>query len=292
VLTMGLDIGSRSTQCVVLEDGQLLTYGNVETGPESIRTAYAAVEAAVRRTADLWGEHRMAMPDERTDHLGIEDMDYIVATGYGRVVVPFAHATVTEISCHGRGAHWLVPGASTVLDMGGQDCKGIRVNGQGEVTDFVMNDKCAGGTGRFIEIIAGVLKVPLSEVGALSRESTERISFSTVCAVLAKSQAVAFVRQGVSKADILAGLHEAIAERVLSLLRRVGIADTFVITGGIGKNVGVVAKIRDRLGGMTIAVPDEPQIAGAIGAALFAMDRARTHHHHHVSESDREAGSR
>ncbi|MGE5358736.1 MAG: acyl-CoA dehydratase activase [Bacteroidales bacterium] len=272
---MGLDIGSRSAQCVIFEDGRLLTYGNVETGPESAKTAYAAVDAAVHQM----GEHRVQRRDGGTDHLRIEDMDCIVATGYGRVVVPFAHATVTEISCHGRGAHWLVPGTSTVLDMGGQDCKGIRVNERGQVTRFIMNDKCAGGTGRFIEIIANVLKVPLSEVGELSLASTKRISFNKTCAVLAKSEAVAFMRQGESKADILAGLHEAVAVRVLALLRQVGIAGTFVITGGIGKNVGVVTKIREKVGGIETTVPEEPQIAGAVGAALFACDRAKKHHH-------------
>jgi predicted CoA-substrate-specific enzyme activase len=272
---MGIDVGSRSAKCAILDDGQLLTYGEIETGPDSARTAYAAVDAAVHRRSERWGAYRLQLPDVSTDHLRIEDMEYIVSTGYGRAVVPFAHANVTEISCHGRGAHWLVPGASTVLDMGGQDCKGIRVNERGQVTDFVMNDKCAGGTGRFIEIIADVLNVPLFEVGELSLASTKHICFTKACAVLARSQAVAFMRRGESKADILAGLHDAIADRVLALLRRVGIADAFVITGGIGRNVGVVSKLGEKLHGMKITVPPEPQIAGAVGAALFALDRAR-----------------
>jgi predicted CoA-substrate-specific enzyme activase len=230
ILTMGLDIGSRSAQCVIMEDGQLLTYGNVETCPDSTKTAYGAVDAAVHRKGELWGEHRIQLPDVKTDHLRIEDMDYIVSTGYGRAVVPFAHGNVTEISCHARGAHWFVPQVSTVLDMGGQDCKGIRVNAQGEVTNFIMNEKCAGGTGRFIEIIAGVLKVPLFEVGELSLESTRKFTFSKTCAVFSRSQAVAFMKQGVSKSDILAGLHDAISQRVLALLKGVGIAEKFVIT--------------------------------------------------------------
>ncbi|HME33506.1 MAG TPA: acyl-CoA dehydratase activase [Terriglobales bacterium] len=275
MLTMGIDIGSRSTQCVILEDGELLSYGNVETGPESAKSAYAAVDAAVYRRGELWGENRMQLPDVKTDHLRIEDMDYILGTGYGRAVVPFAHGTLTEIRCHARGAHWLVPGVSPILDMGGQDCKGIRVNERGDVTRFVMNDKCAGGTGRFIEIIADILKVPLSEVGELSLTSTKHIPFTTVCAVIAKSKAVALIKQGASKADILAGLHESISQRVLALLKGVGIADKFVITGGIGKNVGVVTRIREKLGGMEITIPAEPQIAGAVGAALFALDRAK-----------------
>jgi predicted CoA-substrate-specific enzyme activase len=275
VLTMGIDIGSRSAKCVILEDGQLLTYGQIETGPDSLETAYSVVAAAVDRRSGLWGETRLQLPDADTTLLRIEDMDYIVSTGYGRAVVPFAHASLTEISCHGRGAHWFVPGVSTILDMGGQDCKAIRVNERGEVTKFVMNDKCAGGTGRFMEIIADVLKVPLFEIGELSLTSTKDVPFSSVCAVYAKSEAVAFMRQGMCKADILAGLHESISKRVLGLLRAVGIRDKFVITGGIARNVGVVARIGEKVGAVRIHIPPEPMIAGAMGAALFASDRAR-----------------
>ncbi len=253
----------------------MLTYGNIETGPESAKTAYAAVDAAVHHRCELWGKNRMQMPDVKTDHLRIEDMACIIGTGYGRAVMPFAHGTVTEISCHGRGAHWLVPGVSTILDMGGQDCKAIRVNERGGVTNFIINEKCAAGTGRFLEIIADALNVPLSEIGRLSLESTKDISFSAVCTVFVKSEAVAFMKQGVNKADIMAGLHEAITQRVMTLLKRVGIEEKFVITGGIGKNVGVVTKLEEKLDGIKITVPEEPQIAGALGAALFAFDRAR-----------------
>jgi predicted CoA-substrate-specific enzyme activase len=275
MLTMGIDIGSRSAQCVILQDGRLLTYGNIETGPDSAKTALAAVDAAVHRTSEMWGEHRIELPDVCTDDLWIDDMELIVSTGYGRAIVPFAQATITEISCHARGARWFVPGVSTILDMGGQDCKGIRVNGRGEVTDFIMNDKCAGGTGRFMEIIADALAVPLAEIGRLSLTSTKPVVFSNSCAVFARSEAVAFMRAGESKADILAGLHDAVVRRALSLLKRVGIEEEFVITGGIAKNVGVVAKIEEQLAGIKVTVPDEPQIAGALGAALFAFDRAQ-----------------
>ena len=274
MLTLGIDIGSRSANCVVLEDGQLLTYGNIETGPDSIKTGYAVFDSAVNRRDELWGEYRMELPDVKTDHLKIEDMDYIVATGYGRVIVPFAQANVTEISCHARGAHWFVPEVSTILDMGGQDCKGIRVNERGEVTNFIMNDKCAGGTGRFMEIIAEILQIPLPEIGPTSLKSTEKIPFNTICAVFAKSEAVALLKKGISKADILSGLHEAIGSRVIALLKRVGIEDKFVITGGIAKNVGVVSKVEEK-SNMKATIPAEPQIAGAMGAAQFAYDRAK-----------------
>jgi benzoyl-CoA reductase subunit A len=273
---MGLDIGSRSAKCVILQDGQLLTYGQVETGPDSARTASDAVDAAIHRRGELWGEERESSPEGvRTDHLRVEEMDYIVSTGYGRAVVPFAHGTVTEISCHGRGAHRLVPGVSTILDMGGQDCKAIRVNERGEVTKFVMNDKCAGGTGRFLEMIADVLQVPLSGIGELSLTSTKDIAISRVCAVFARSEAVALMRKGVSKPDILAGLHEVIATRVVGMLRSVGIEDQFVITGGIARNVGVVARIGEKIGEVNVNIPAHPMIVGALGAALFALDRAR-----------------
>ncbi len=274
MLTMGIDIGSRSAQCVILEDGKMLTYGNIETGPDSIKTGYAVVDAAFQRQDEMWGQYRIKLPDVKTDHLKIEDMDYIVATGYGRVIVPFAEANITEISCHARGAHWFVPEVSTILDMGGQDCKGIRVNERGEVTNFIMNDKCAGGTGRFMEIIAEILQIPLPEIGPMSLESTEKIPFNTICAVFAKSEAVALLKKGVTKADILSGLHEAIGSRVIALLKRVGIEEKFVITGGIAKNVGVVSKVEEKAGIKT-TIPAEPQVAGAVGAALFAWDRAK-----------------
>ena len=274
MLTMGIDIGSRSAQCVILEDGKMLTYGNIETGPDSIKTGYAVVDAAFQRQDEMWGQYRIKLPDVKTDHLKIEDMDYIVATGYGRVIVPFEEANITEISCHARGAHWFVPEVSTILDMGGQDCKGIRVNERGEVTNFIMNDKCAGGTGRFMEIIAEILQIPLPEIGPMSLESTEKIPFNTICAVFAKSEAVALLKKGVTKADILSGLHEAIGSRVIALLKRVGIEEKFVITGGIAKNVGVVSKVEEKAGIKT-TIPAEPQVAGAVGAALFAWDRAK-----------------
>jgi predicted CoA-substrate-specific enzyme activase len=143
------------------------------------------------------------------------------------------------------------------------------------VTNFIINEKCAAGTGRFLEIMADALNVPLSEIGGLSLESTKDISFSAVCTVFVKSEAVALMKQGVSKADILAGLHKAISQRVVTLLKRVGIEEKFVITGGIGKNVGVVTKLGEKLDGIKIVVPEEPQIAGAVGAALFAFDRVK-----------------
>jgi predicted CoA-substrate-specific enzyme activase len=275
MLTMGIDIGSRSSKCVILDDAKLLTYGSIETGPNIVKTAQAVVDAAVHRRTSLWGDYRMQLPAVKVDHLKIEDMAYIVSTGYGRAIVPFANRSITEISCHCRGAQWFVQGVSTVLDVGGQDSKGIRVGPKGDVADFVMNDKCAGGTGRFMEIVAEALHVPLSEIGPLSLQSTKDLPFSTTCAAFGRGAAVTMRKEGERKEDILAGLHEAVAKRVLALVSRVGIADKFVITGGIGRNVGLVSRIEERLDGLKITLPPEPMIVGAVGAALFAMDRAK-----------------
>jgi predicted CoA-substrate-specific enzyme activase len=217
----------------------------------------------------------MELPDAKVDHLKIEDMACIVSTGYGRAIVPFAHKNITEISCHCRGAQWFVPGVATVLDVGGQDSKGIRVGAQGEVADFVMNDKCAGGTGRFMEIVAEALQVPLAEIGPLSLESTKDLPFSSTCAAFGRGAAVTMRKEGERKEDILNGLHESIANRVMTLTKKIGIADKFVISGGIGRNVGLVKKIEARLEGLKVNLPPEPMIVGAVGAALFALDQAR-----------------
>jgi predicted CoA-substrate-specific enzyme activase len=275
MLTMGIDIGSRSSKCVILDDGNLLTYGTLETGPNIVKTAHAVVEAAVQRRPGKWGEYRMKLPETKVDHLKIEDMECIVSTGYGRAIVPFAHRNITEITCHCRGAQWFVPGVASILDVGGQDTKGIRVGPNGEVGDFVMNDKCAGGTGRFMEIVADVLHLPLPEIGPLSLKSTKNLPFSTACAAFGRGAAVAMMKEGERKEDILAGLHETIARRSVALVKKVGIADKFAITGGIGRNVGLVSRIEQKLGGLKVALPEEPMIVGALGAALFALERTK-----------------
>jgi len=257
MLVAGIDIGSRGAKGVILEDDQILSYSICDTGPESAKTAQLTMEAAINETG-----------------LSLEDFSYIVATGYGRVLVPFANTNISEISCHARGAHWYFPSVRTILDMGGQDCKAINCDENGRVTNFIMNDKCAGGTGRFLEVIADVLQVPLEEIGPLSLESTQDFPFSTVCAVFAKSEALSLLKKGVAKSDILAGLHDAITVRCHNLLKRISIEKDFTITGGIPKNIGMVDKIKKKVGLEPLLAPD-PQIIGALGAALFAQERAQ-----------------
>jgi predicted CoA-substrate-specific enzyme activase len=255
MITAGIDIGSRASKAAVIKDGEVVASYIGDTGAESVATS----------------KNTMAKTLEGSS-IKLEDIEYIVATGYGRVLVPFANENISEISCHARGVNFFFPSVRTILDMGGQDCKAISVDGEGKVTDFVMNDKCAGGTGRFLEMIAEVLGVPLSEIGEVALQSKGAIPFNTICAVFARSEAVTYLRKGVSKADILAGLNEAISLRSLNLLKKVGIKADFSISGGISKNKGMVAKIQEKVGLEPLLAPD-PQLAGCIGAALFARDR-------------------
>jgi predicted CoA-substrate-specific enzyme activase len=250
-----VDIGSASSKALILEEGEVLEHAILPTGAESASSAERVMELALRQAG-----------------LQLDDISYIVSTGYGRVIVPFADEEITELSCHARGAHRLFPEARTVLDMGGQDCKAIRCDAEGRLGDFAMNDKCAAGTGRFLELMADVLEIPLGEIGPLSLEAADELRISNTCAVFAKSEVAALVRQGRDRGEILAGLHEAIATRVHALLRKVEVEPELVIAGGIGKNPGVVRRIEAKIG-LRALLPPEPQIAGALGAALFAADR-------------------
>ncbi len=251
----GVDIGSASSKALIIEDGRVLARAVIPTGAESAAGAERVMDLALQQAG-----------------LTLGDMSYVVSTGYGRVIVPFADEEVTELSCHARGAHHIFPGARTVLDMGGQDCKAIRCDEQGRLGDFAMNDKCAAGTGRFLELMADVLQIPLKQIGPLSLEATSEVRISNTCAVFAKSEVAALVRQGRDRREILAGLHDAIAARVHTLLRKVRVEPDFVIAGGIGMNIGVVKRLEARVG-LPALVPPEPQIIGALGAALFAADR-------------------
>ena len=253
----GIDIGSRAAKGIILKDGSILSSVIRDTGPESVKTSYMVLEDLLRGTG-----------------LSPDDIQYTIATGYGRVLVPFAKENISEISCHAKGINWYFPSVRTILDMGGQDCKAINCDGDGVVTNFVMNDKCAGGTGRFLEMIAEVLNVPLEKIGDLSLESRSPILFNTVCAVFGKSDAIKHLRKGAAKSDILAGLHDAIAARSLNLLRRTSIEKDFSITGGISKNKGMVAKLTEKVG-LEPLLCEDPQLVGAIGAALFARERFR-----------------
>ncbi|MFH1087818.1 MAG: acyl-CoA dehydratase activase, partial [Chloroflexota bacterium] len=193
------------------------------------------------------------------------------ATGYGRVSVPWATKSITEITCHARGINHLRDSVRTLIDIGGQDSKVIRVDGQGRVTDFVMNDKCAAGTGRFVEVIAAAAGVPLNEIGQLSLKSQHKVHISSVCTVFAESEVISLISNGVLTEDIVAGIFRAIVERAYGLVRRVGAEPEIAISGGLGMNPGIVKAWQEQTG-IKLWVPDQPQMVGALGASLIAAD--------------------
>lgn len=197
------------------------------------------------------------------------DVNRVLATGYGREAIEFADTRVTEITCHAVGARHLFPEVRTVIDIGGQDSKVIRVDESGRVVNFAMNDKCAAGTGRFLEVMARALEVSLERMGEVSATATKDVTVSSMCTVFAESEVVGLVAQGYETADIVRGIHRAIASRAAALAGRVGVAPQVVMTGGVAKNMGVVAELSTKLK-IHISVPDDPQIVGALGAALIA----------------------
>jgi len=265
-ITCGIDVGSVSTQGVVMVDGGLCCYGNIRTGSNSPDSAINVFNKAAEGTG-----------------LALEDIQYTVGTGYGRVNVPFGNRAITEIACHARGANWMYgPSIRTVLDMGGQDCKVIKIDEKGKVTTFFMNDKCAAGTGRGMEVFADLLGIPVQDVGDMSFVvEQEPPPVSSTCVVFAKSEAASLLRAGWPKEKVLAAYCSAMAHRVFLLLEKVNVEKDFAITGGIAKNQGVVKRITKELGIEACEtrwynkayadknVPFDTQIAGAIGAALF-----------------------
>lgn len=254
MITLGVDIGSLTGKALILKDNEILAWDLIPTGPDSVETGTTVTNNTLEKAG-----------------LTLKDMDFIVATGYGRIVIPFANKNITEISCHARGANWFFPTVRTILDMGGQDCKAIRCDETGKVTDFAMNDKCAAGAGRSMEIVADLVRVPLEDLGVLSLQSNGGVQVSSTCVVFARSEVLGYLRQGVSKADVLAGACEALCDRVLGLLKRVAVEEDFVISGGIAKNAGVVQRLEKALG-MKAEICFEPQIVGALGAAIFGRD--------------------
>ena len=253
---LGIDSGSTSTNAVLLDDEKKIrAFAVVRTGAKSNDSADKILEQVL-------------------DAVGIkqEDLSCIVSTGYGRVSIPFADTNVTEISCHGKGAHYLNPAVRTILDIGGQDSKAIKLNEHGEVVDFVMNDKCAAGTGRFLEMMARTLEISIDELGPISLDWKEDIDISSMCSVFAESEVISLIAQNKETADIAHGLHKAIAGKSISLLKRVGLESTIMMTGGVAKNVGVVRTLEERLG-EKIFIHEEPEIVGALGAALYALEK-------------------
>ena len=252
----GIDIGSLSSEALLLGENGVLTYSIMNTGAHPQRAAQRCMQEVLTK----------AGLDEKA-------VSVVVATGYGRIRVPFATKQVTEITCHAKGAYFLFPGTRTVIDIGGQDSKVITLNDRGGIADFMMNDKCAAGTGRFLEVMAAALETDLLDMGRRSLEAKKGVSISSMCTVFAESEVVSLIAEGYKKGEIIRGLHEAISRRIVSMAKRLRVRKEITFCGGVAKNQGIAETLKGFFG-MQINIPEEPQIVGALGAALCAKEIA------------------
>ncbi|MGZ3537030.1 MAG: acyl-CoA dehydratase activase [Thermodesulfobacteriota bacterium] len=250
---VGIDVGSTMTKAVILNRGIIASVIG-PTDPEQRRLANKVMEEALNRAA-----------------LSFRSITYIVSTGYGRINVPFADKQFTEITCHAKGIKNLFPNAKTIIDIGGQDVKAIKIDVTGKVIDFVMNDKCAAGSGRFIEVIADALGVPLDQVGDRSLQSKNPAKISNICTIWAQQEVAASLVQGIPISDLLAGVHYSLADRICRLVNRLRVEEEIVVTGGGAKNKGLLKALSNQLG-HEIRVPENPLITGALGAALVGKE--------------------
>ncbi len=250
----GIDLGSSMTKAVIVDGDDRVCASVVnQTGPEHRRLANKVMESALK-IADI----------------SFEDLEFVVATGYGRMVVPFADRQITELTCHARGVFSQFPNVRLAIDIGGQDSKGLKIKG-GKLIDFVMNDRCAAGTGRFLEIIADTLGLKTEDLGSISLKSSQKVSISSTCTVFAQQEVVNRLSEGLPLEDIVAGIHDAIASRVAKMVGRLKIEPDVVFTGGVAQNIGVVKALEANLG-CKVMVPEEPLMSGALGAALLGKE--------------------
>jgi predicted CoA-substrate-specific enzyme activase len=253
----GCDVGSATGKALIMRDGVTVSSTIIPATVRPETTAEMAMDEAVSKAG-------LASRDE---------LDYVVGTGYGRVRVPFANENISEITCHARGAFWLSPSIRTVIDIGGQDCKVMSISDSGKVLDFVMNDKCAAGSGRFLEAMARTLGIELRELSELSLQSQNPATITTQCSVFAESEVITLLNSGAEVVDVAAGIHMSIARRVNSLARRAGITEEVTVTGGCAKNKGLIVGLGERLGVAIGTLPEDPQVVGALGAAVIAADK-------------------
>jgi predicted CoA-substrate-specific enzyme activase len=258
MLVAGVDIGSITTEALLFDkDKGVVGYTILPTGANSRKTAEAALDKV------------LAAPTRARS-----DVSYVIATGCGRKRAEFAKEAVTEITCIAKGVSFLFPEARTIIDIGGQDTKVIRVDDKGRVLEFEMNDKCAAGTGRFIEVMANALNVELGKIGELSLSHKKDLTISSICTVFAESEVISLVSEGEELEDIVYGIHRAIADRTMGLINRLGgVQEKVIMCGGVAKNIGVVKALENALG-TSVQISEEPQIVGALGAALLALEKA------------------
>jgi (R)-2-hydroxyacyl-CoA dehydratese activating ATPase len=252
VVVLGIDIGAATAKAVILKNGNILASAVIPTGFDVIKTAEEVTALACKK-ADC----------------SKNDIDYSVSTGYARNIVPFSNKAITEITCQARGVHFLFKKARTIIDIGGQDNKVIRVNESGNVINFTMNDKCAAGTGRFFEVMAGILGLNIQEMGSLALQSKNPCQISSTCTVFAETEVISLRAQGKSREDLIGGIHKAMVLRLMSMIKMIGLEKQVVFTGGVARNIGVRKNIEDEIK-YKLLIPEDPQITAALGAALFA----------------------
>lgn len=259
MIVAGCDVGSTTGKVLIMDDDKIVSHSIVRSRVICEETANHAMESALDGTG-----------------LTLEAIEYVVGTGYGRINIPFAGKNITEISCHGMGAFWTDPEIKTVIDIGGQDCKVIKLEPDGKVREFVMNEKCAAGTGRFLEDTALALGLPVEELGPLSLRAENKASVSAQCSVFAETEVVSLLAAKRPLEEIVAGINEAVASRLAGMVLRVGLEEKVVLSGGVSKNVGVIKFLQDRLNVEFADVSQtvDPQLMGALGAAIFARRRA------------------
>ena len=253
---LGVDIGSAFSKALVCADGEIRAYEVIPSGGSYKETARTVTRQTLKNA-----------------RLSFSDLSYAVATGYGSASVEFSGQAVTDISCHARGIHHLFPEVRTVIDIGGQFSKVIKVDDDGKVTNFILNEKCAAGSGKFLQVIARLLRIEINDIGQLSLKSQKPVEFNTGCAVFAESEAVSRIAEGALVEDILAGIHKAMASKIVNLVERTGPVGVCAVTGGGAKDIGLVKAIEADLG-ITLRIPEEPQITAAYGAALLAAEKA------------------
>jgi predicted CoA-substrate-specific enzyme activase len=252
----GIDVESLTAKAVLINDDGMTFSFIKETGDNPKKSGEEVFEEVIRKA-----------------EINKTDIKYIIGTGYGRVSLSFVDKTVTELTCHAKGAHYLNPAIRTLIDIGGQDSKVIKLNQNGGMADFVMNDKCAAGTGRFLEVMAGALKIDLKEMGDFSLRSNNPCMINSICTVFAESEVISLLAAGQAKEDIIAGLHQGIAKRVGNMVRRLGIRDEITFVGGVSKNSGLKKALESFLEIQFAPVGEDPQIIGAFGAALLAREK-------------------
>jgi (R)-2-hydroxyacyl-CoA dehydratese activating ATPase len=255
MIVAGCDIGSLTAKAVIMRDGDILAAEAIRARRDPEESAMEIIKLALNKAG-----------------LAMDDIEYCVGTGYGRKHIPFVNAIESEIACHARGAAWQVPSVRTVIDIGGQDCKAIKLDEKGKVTRYVYNDKCASGTGRFLEIIAGALEIKLEDMGRVGGTSLKKLTLSNQCVVFAETEIISLVNEGAEIPDIVNALHYAVANRAASLAKSIVVEADVVMSGGVAMNQGMFNALENILG-LRMQVVSNPQVNGAIGAAILAKEK-------------------